>query len=251
MQRKSREPGRDIEIALRVINRAMNYAGIPYWLCFGGLWALIKNNGIIPDGDFDICTYYGMDYKRVQKSFEGAPGQYVMNKALVDDTDPTKALYCSFSSAEGLPHICLSFWYLHKGIRYYCHDQHHEVEGEGIPRSGYVFRGVPAESVEDKPENFKMVEWPGINQQTKVRVPRFPGVILDNLYPDWAFKKQHYEVKPGVIIEEKMMSYHKGGAVSPYVVAVKSMRDFSNDTYYNLELEKSQKAWIIRLKNGR
>ena len=251
MQRHKLTPSREMEVAIMVINQAMNYAGIPYWLCFGGLWALIKNNGIVPDGDFDICTYYSQDYTRIAKTLRNVPGRYVMTKALVDDTDRSKALYCSFGSEEGFPHICLSFWYLHDGIRYYCHDQRHEVEGIGVPSSGYSFRGIPAASVDDDPNNFKMVEWPGVNQQAKIRVPRFPGMILDNLYPDWAYKMQKYEVGDGVVDEERMASYHRGGAISPYAVEVKSMRDFGNSNHIAAELVKSRSKWNIRLKTGR
>lgn len=251
MQRKLLGPGRNLEIALRIIPQAFNYATVPYWLCFGGLWALIRNNGVIPDGDFDLCTYYGHDFRRIEKAFRGVPGRYVMTKAIVDDTNQDKALYCAYSSQEGYPHICLSFWYLHNGIRYYCHDQHHEVEGVGVPKSGYFFRGIPAYAVDDIPNNFRTVEWPGVNQQFKIRVPRAAVVILDNLYPDWAYKKQHYEVKPGVIQEDKMVSYHRGGAISPYAVHVQSMNTWKNEGHVKQELEKSKEKWLIRLKNGK
>jgi hypothetical protein len=243
-------PGKELENALRIINGTMNYAGVPYWLCFGGLWALIQNNGVVPDGDLDLCTYYGQDYKRVAKAFEGSPGRYKMMKAVVDDTNGN-ALYCHFVGSTGLPHICLSFWYLHDEIRYYCHDQHHEVEGTGSPKSGFYFRGIPAYAVHEDPENFRMSEWPGINQATKVRVPRFPGVVLDNLYPDWAYRKQRYEVKRNQVIPELMASYHKGGAISPYAVHVQSMKDWQNGWHVKDELEKAKQAWIVRLKNGK
>lgn len=244
------QPGRELENSLRIINHVMNYSGVKYWLCFGGLWGLVRNNGIVPDGDLDLCTYYGVDYERVAKSFSGSPGRYEMQKAVIDDVNKM-ALYCHFVGAGGLPHICLSFWYLHDGIRYYCHDQHHEVVGVGIPKSGYFFRGLPASSVEETPDNFKMVEWPGINQATKIRVPRFPGMILDNLYPDWAYQKQRYEVKNYKVDEERMASYHKGGAISPWAVHVNSLNDFQNAGYIKSELLKSREAWNIRLKNGR
>lgn len=213
---------------------------------------MIQNFGVIPDGDFDLCTYYGQDHKRLAKAFEGSPGRYIMTKALMSDKEPDKALYCSFGSQVGLPHICLSFWYLHEGIRYYCHDQHHEVEGTGIPKSGYYFRGLPALLVDEDENNFRMAEWPGINQMTKVRVPRFPGMVLDNLYPDWAYRRQRYEIgKPGKIDLDRMASYHKGGAVSPYAVHVQSMKDFGNTKYIQEELSKSKQAWTVRLKNGK
>jgi hypothetical protein len=250
-QRKLLGPGKEIENVLRIINQVMHYSGVKYWLCFGALWALIRNNGVVPDGDFDICTYYGSDYKRIEKAFAAAPGRYVMSKAVVDDIARDKALYCSFGSQEGYPHICLTFWYLHDGVRYYCHDQHHEVvSGVGVPQSGYFFRGVQAVFVEDDQNNFRNVEWPGVPQINKIRVPRFAGTVLDTMYPDWAFKKQHYEVRNGVVDIDKMMSYHKGGAISPYAVHVQSMKDFENSGYIKRELEKSKRAWEIRLKNG-
>jgi hypothetical protein len=250
MNRALLGPGKQMENTLRIINQAMNYSGSKYWLCFGGLWGLIQNNGVIPDGDFDLCTYYGEDYERIAKAFEGSPGQYKMSKALISDTEG-KALYCSFGSTAGYPHICLSFWYLHKGIRYYCHDQHHEVEGVGVPKSGYFFRGVPAYSVDPEEDNFRMVEWPGVHQTAKIRVPRQSGVILDHLYPDWAYRTQKYEVKTGTVDESRMASYHKGGAISPYAVHKMSMRDWENELHTKDELSKSLNAWKIRLKNGK
>lgn len=246
------KPGKEIENTIRIINQTMNYASIPYWLCFGGLYALVKNNGVIPDGDFDLCTYYGMDYKRIEKAFKGSPGRYNMSKAIVDDTNQDRALYCSFSSEVGLPHLCLSFWYPHEDKMYYCHDQRHEVTGVGVPKSGYFFRGVPSVMLENKEENFRMAEWPGIEQSAKIRVPRFPGLILDSMYPDWAYKKQMYEVRTGAPVnEEKLGSYHRGGAISPFAVHVQSMNDWGNPPMVKTELENSKKAWDIRIKNGR
>jgi len=252
MVRKMVKPSKELESAIRIINQTMNYASVPYWLAFGGLYALIKNNGVIPDGDFDLCTYYGQDYRRIEKSFKGCPGRYIMTKALVDDTRQDYALYCSFSSEIGFPHICLSFWYPHNGIYYYCHDQHHEVTGVGFPKSGYHFRGVPGTFIENVPENFRMAEWPGVVQTAKIRVPRFPGIVLDNMYPDWAYKTQRYEVRTGAPVnEEKLGSYHKGGAISPYALEIKSMADFNNAGLISKQLEKSRAAWSIRLKNGK
>lgn len=243
-------PGRELENCLKIINRVMNYANAPYWLSFGGLWGLVQNGGVVPDGDLDLCTYYGVDYERVAKSFLGSPGRYELQKAVLDDVNKN-ALYCHFVGTSGLPHLCLSFWYLHDGIRYYCHDQHHEVEGVGVPKTGYYFRGVPSYAVEDTLDNFRMAEWPGISQETKVRVPRFPGIILDNLYPDWAYKKQRYMVKNYKPQEEKMASYHRGGAVSPYAVHVTSMSQFADAGHIQRELLEAKKKWMIRLKNGR
>jgi hypothetical protein len=241
-------PSKELECALRVIDNVMKYADTKYWLCFGGLWALVQNDGVIPDGDLDLCTYYGTDFRKIERAFAGSPGQYAMTRAMVDDTAPENALYCSFSSGCGFPHICLSFWYLHNGIRYYCHDSLREVEGVGSPKSGFFFRGIPGEYVENIPGNFREVEWPGVNQMAKVRVPRLHvGAILDMLYPDWPYKKQRYEVRTGRVDPSRMASYHKGGAVSPYNVHVKSMADFKNGELVAMQLSKSKQEYENRV----
>jgi hypothetical protein len=238
-------PGQPLQNAINVINQTMKYSGVEYWLCFGGLWGLIMNEGTIPDGDLDICVRYGDDYKRIQKAFAASPGGYAMSKALLDDTDRSKALYCGYGSRIGLPHICLSFWYPHKGLLFYCHDQHFEVKGEGVPPSGYFFKGVPEHALRD----FKVVEWPGIVQSTKINVPMFPGVVLDHLYPAWAYRKQKYLIdKKNTVEPEKMVSYHKGGAISPYRVHVKSMAEFKRDDLIAIQLKESEKKYRAELK---
>jgi hypothetical protein len=70
------QPSQALENTIKIINNAMNYAGMRYWLCFGGLWGLAQNNGIVPDGDLDLCTYYGQDHERIVKSFAMSPGRY-------------------------------------------------------------------------------------------------------------------------------------------------------------------------------
>lgn len=241
------EPSQKLENTIKIINSAFNFAGVKYWLCFGGLWGLIRNNGIIPDDDIDLCVLYGEDHNRIAKAFSGTPGRYSMTKVMLNDTDKNRAVYCAFNSEAGYPHICLSFWYKHNDIRYYCHDQHREVVGIGTPSSGYYFRGVPAYAVEG--DVFRMVEWPGIQQATKIRVPRFPGVILDNMYPDWGYMKQRYEIKKNDVNQEKMASYHKGGAISPYAIHVSSMGEFLNEKYVQKELLESKRKWDMRLNN--
>jgi hypothetical protein len=245
MGRNETRPSKYLENTFRVVNKVFNYVGVPYWLSFGGLWAIARNNGIIPDGDLDLCTYYGADYTRIEKAFKSCPGRYELHKTILSDIDG-KALYCSYGSPdEGFPHICVSFWYLNNGIRYYCHDQMHEVEkGAGVPKSGYWFRGIKAAAVEDKKDNFALVEWPGINQQVKIRVPtKHCGEILDCMYPCWAFKRQKYVVKTGMVDTNKLDSYYHGGAISPYSVHVKSMSDWNNTKNIEDQIQESTRAW--------
>ncbi len=240
------QPSQVLENTIRIINQAMNYAGMRYWLCFGGLWGLVQNNGIVPDGDLDLCTYYGQDHERIVRSFMMGPGRYKASHIMTDESG-SKALHIGFHSEAGFPHLCLSFWVLHRDKRYYCHDQHKDLNGT-VPASGYYFRGLPAYAVEDNEDNFRLVEWPGINQTAQIRVPRFPGVVLDHLYPDWPYRKQRYEVKTGKINEEKMASYHKGGAYSPYSIHVNRLSDFNNDRLIDEELRKSKIEWQKKIK---
>lgn len=241
------EPCAALESALRIADHSFRFSGSPYWLSFGGLWGIVRNEGTIPDHDLDFCTYYGQDYRKIQAAFKSRG--YEMTKVLVSDTDKDKAVYASLSSTKGLPHICLSFWYLHDGVRYYCHDQKHEVEGVGVPKSGYWFRGVPANLVEEN--RIRYVEWPGVNQQYKVRVPRFAGAVLDHLYIDWAYQKQRHEIgQDRQVLRDRCKSYHKGGATSPYEVHVASMGQWSDQKHIEAELEKSKAAWEVKLKNA-
>lgn len=239
------KPCKELELSLKIIDKVMRFSGTQYWLCFGGLWGLIMNEGTVPDGDLDICTYYGADFNRIARSFQSSPGGYTMGHAMVSDTDQQSALHCGFSSSMGLPHICLSFWYQHEDILYYCHDQHREVEGIGTPKSGYYFRGVPKDAIGE----LRFVEWPGISQMVKVSVPRFPGLLLDNLYPDWAYRKQRYIVnRKNQVDKEKMASYHKGGAVSKHQIHVNSMADFGNEKHVESELKKGEREYNNLLK---
>lgn len=244
MERRGLKPSPILENSIRVINQVFNYSRVNYWLAFGGLYGIIKNDGIIPDGDFDLCTNYGEDYRKIQRAFQASPGRYGMSKALVSDVEPNNALYCSFGSEARYPHICLSFWYEHKGIMYYCHDQRHEVEGVGSPKSGYFFRGVPKHTV----ESFTLVEWPGINQMHKIRVPTYSGTLLDHMYPYWAFKVQKYNISNNNVDKENLASYYQRGASSPYEVHVDSMKQWSDDKFIEEQLKISQKKWDTLLK---
>jgi hypothetical protein len=59
------KPGQTLENTIRIINEAFHYSSIPYWLCFGGLWALIKNEGVIPDGDLTFALTMELITKRL------------------------------------------------------------------------------------------------------------------------------------------------------------------------------------------
>ena len=242
------EPGKRLQNTLSVVHRAFHSAGVPYWLSFGGLWGLVRNNGIIPDNDLDFCTYYGADHERLAKILGGFG--YTMTRCMLSDVEP-RAVYASFDHPQWI-HFCLSFWYPYQppngpALRFYCHDSAHEIQGVGIPTVGYHFRGTMAEWV-DGSDMFLDAEWPGIQQMIKVRVPRFPGGILDTCYPAWAYKKQRYNLAAHEVIPEKMRSYYHGGAMSKWAVSVKSMRQWEDHRHVAEQLAVAEERWRRRLR---
>ena len=241
------KPSAELEKSIRIINHNMNYTRIPYWLSFGALWGLVRNNGTVPDGDFDICTYYGADWKKIRKVFESRG--FTMSKALINDADPENILYMGFNHPE-YAHVCISFWYPAHGMRWYCHDENKDVPmGQtGVPKSGYYMKGVPAEIVNDE-SMFKMVEWPGIDGLDKIRVPIMAGTMLDNLYIGWAYKKQHYVPGSSHLVDvDKLRSYYAGGAQARYAVHLDTFGQMADKPYIDRELAKSEAAWRLRLK---
>jgi hypothetical protein len=245
----SLKPCEQLKRSIQTINYVFDSIKIPYWLSFGGLIALVRKNGEIPDGDLDICCHYKNSdkHKKIIAMFESRG--YKLSKALQNDIDKEKILYCGFNYSnndnkstkeEFFPHICLSFWYPHNSIAYWCHDQNKEVHGYGVPASGFYFKGLPTECIEE--DKLKKVEWPGLSGDIKISAPMMPGTMLDHMYPCWAYNKQKYIPKPGEIHEDKMEDLCKTGATSPYMIHVKSMTEFNND---ELILKKLAEAKII------
>jgi hypothetical protein len=246
------KPSPALERTIKVINECLGFAGVTYWLSFGGLFALIRNNGVIPDGDFDICVHYGADWRRIERAFKGFGME--MSKGILDDSTG-EMLYCGFNHTGGNPerpkftHICLSFWKFARGLRWYCHDQQGEMKiGQvGVPASGYYLKGVPDWIVgEDAP--FKWVEWPGICGKTKIRVPVYGGALLDATYIGWAYKWQRYNVLANNVEPEKMESYYHGGGISRDMVHLKTMADMQDDRRYEEAHKEGARKYAVKLK---
>jgi len=242
------KPSKDLEKTIRIVDRIFGRLRIPYWLSFGGLWGIVKNNGVVPDGDLDYCIHYGADWKKVVALFERCG--WTKSKVMLNDTNLDQAVYFGFNR-KGFPHMCVSCWWLHDGIRYYCHDQNRDLrQGTiGVPKSGYYFKGVPAEYV-DGEHCLKKVEWPGISGIAKVSVPVRTG-MLDYMYPCWGYKKQRYVPFDYKVNEGKMVSIWKGGATSPYMVHVRSMAEWNDKTGIKRQLERSMLKWNAKLKEMR
>jgi len=250
-------PNKKLEETIRIVDFICRQFRMQYWLAFGGLIAIEKKNGVIPDGDLDFCTFYenSHNWEKIVKKFESHG--FAMSKALLNDTDVSRIVYFGFNHRENKniadpqeqwPHICFSFWYLHNGIRYFCHDEKREVKmgQSGVPASGYYFKGVP-DNVLNNDLFFKYVEWPGIPGQYKVKVPVFAGAFLD-LYPCWAYNKQKYIVENYKAIDSKLDDVCKSSAISRYMVHVKSMNQWNDPAYISEQLKESEQKWLSRIK---
>jgi hypothetical protein len=243
-------PGPLIERTIKDINEM--FQKINHWTCFGALYGLIRNRGVIPDGDFDVCCHYGTDWKEIAARAEKRG--YTVKKTMVDDQDNRRALFMGLFKED--MYICVSFWYTFKDLSFWCHDQSQEViSGVGTPKTGYYFKGCPKEFV-DNDSKFIRVEWPGIEQRTTIRVPIFAGTILDLCYPAWPYLKQRYVPSGYRFDESKCVSindptYCKGvaeRAFSMYRVKVNSMSEFNDTSKINKQLGENRMEWFEALK---
>jgi len=245
MPDRSIPPGPITENMIKVIDSSFNRAKMPYFLSFGGLYAIMGNNGVIPDGDLDVCTYYGQDHHALEKAF--ASVGYEMSKCIIDDVTGL-ALHCGFNpkrwDGKNL-HVCVMFMFPHGDQFYWCHDSKHELSGVGVPTSGYYFKGVEAWYIENLESLFRMVEWPGISQKHKIRAPLFSGRFLDECYPLWGFKNQKFSIpRPGIVPKDgRLVSFHQGGAKTLYSLNVTSMKEFKDEDNILHQLNESEKAY--------
>lgn len=252
------KPGKNLEKTIRIIDFIFRQTRTPYWIHFGGLIALAKKNGVIPDGDIDLCTYYESNdkWKRIVHLFESRG--FVMTKAIQNDIDKDKILYCGFNprkpqskedylSEDFVPHICLSFWYLHNGIRYYCHDEKHELKGGMVakPPSGYFLKGFEDKYIHDE-SMLMRAEWPGLPGNVKISVPILP--CLEQMYPGYIYNQQRYMVQNNQVQDDKLRDCCRTGAISRYQVCLRSMAQWNDKAHIKRELEKSELNWRNRLK---
>jgi hypothetical protein len=212
---------------------------------------------VIPDGDIDICVHYGADYKTIIKCFEQLGG-WKKSKVMLNDANHNSALYAGVECQEMGLYVCISFWYPWEDYLFWCHDQKQEVgiSQEEPPKSGYWFKGCPRGLLEGE-NKFIMVEWPGIRQCTKVRVPVFAGTLLDLCYPGFGYWIQRYNIENYRFEQDKCVSVNDpvfnkstdAHAISPYMVHVSSMADFTTKREeIKKQLAASKSAWEESLK---
>jgi len=228
-------PGPAIDTMIRVLNDVFKDR---YFLAFGALYGLIRNEGTIPDGDIDVCTYYGSDIAPIEAAFKRKG--YHLSKCILSDTDGLP-VYAGFNpnrwDGKHL-HVCVLFMVECRGIYFWGHDRAQEMEGTGVPERFYL-NAVDADHLEPHDHNFRMVEWPGIKQVNKVRIPLCSGRFLDDCYPLWHSRCQKYNIPHSGAVNSggRTTCYHRGGAYTKYRVDVKSIKDldtveFDQDTYF-------------------
>ena len=139
------------------------------------------------------------------------------------------------------------------GVRYWCHDSKKDIkEGMGRPPA-YYMRGVESWYLEDKPELFKHVEWPGIDRKFKIRVPLMAGRWLDDCYPLWHSKVHKFNVRtPGKPPNGRVVSYHRGGAKCQCEVAVNSIAELEDESILLQHGESQKQYWkYVKSLDGR
>jgi hypothetical protein len=201
---------------------------IPWFCCFGTLLGFIRENGVIKnDRDIDLGIFYEnlLDENRLILSMEKY--NYKLHHKIINDHDK-KALYLSFTSDQHPP-LCIFAWYKHNGIRYHTYDT--KMERKAHP-SEYVFKGVPADLLEQPDENgnFKFSQyWPSDNNRKQLTqhefyIPRKYGTLLDLWYPDWKTPR-------------------KGTSQSPYIVKMRSCKEWDNKDHVEKCLKQSQEEY--------
>lgn len=184
---------------------------LKWFLCFGGLLALVRDNGLLKgkDGkvregeDIDIgCLFEEINFQNnVPQLINGFERMnYKLKKKVVTDTDG-KLIYCSFiSPVLNLPDVCVFAWILSKdGNRYHTYDI--KFEGREV-LSEYTMKGVPAWCFD------KVIRWYSKEANREINIPVKYGTLLDYWYPMW--------IKPA-----------EGQSETPYKKTIKSFREFT------------------------
>ena len=197
-----------------------------HFCCFGTLLGLIRDDGVVPgDTDIDLGIFYeDMDDGRIVKSMAKF-GYFEDHRITNDFYKPSRPFYISFK-ARNMPDICLFAWYRVGNMRYHTYDVH--FEKRDVP-SEYVFKGVPAHLLED---TFQF--WPLGKDKTQLTQHSFSlpiqyGTLLDLWYPDWKTKR-------------------KGVSTSPYIIKMKSCKQWGDKKFIEDSLKKSQNEYNEFLK---
>lgn len=218
--------------ALRVIARSLSGLRIKWWLCFGNVLHLVRDKGICDDHDIDIGIHHGAtDLDSISATF--AKFQYSVRKKIISDVDKS-LLYVSFESASGLPPIDVFAWYEHDGILYHTYDV--AFENKKIP-SEYCFKGTPKKLLPDRlspvsaDKNLLRFQYQRNPKEMPlfreyVQMPLQYGSLMDLWYPDW-------------------MQRRKGQSSSPYVVRIKSMKQWKDTKHIKKCLDKSKKEYEL------
>jgi len=94
------KPCKQLEKTLQKIHWVFGQTRVHYWVHFGALIGIAKKDGVIPDGDIDVCCYYENSdmWRHIRRKFEGQ--EYVMSKAMLNDVDRDRVMYMGFNPKE-------------------------------------------------------------------------------------------------------------------------------------------------------
>ena len=181
---EKRQKSSDLELlekSLKHFSFVMKYIKAPWFVCFGTLLGLVRDNGLIKgDKDIDIGMFYedligpkGDTYLRLIKGFEKIG--YKLGGIITTDVMPFVPLNMYFNHKD-LPTIDVFAWVKDGDIRYHTYDT--KQERKKIP-SEYVLKGVKDVWLKD----IERIRFPFM--KIDVNIPRKYGTLLDEWYPNW------------------------------------------------------------------
>lgn len=182
------------------ITCTLNSLETKWFVCFGTLLALVRDNKFNLQQDIDIGVV-----GNIRDVYNTLNQTYNCTYAMLDDH--TKLPICAHYTGNGLSAILdVFFWQKFEGHYWHSFDINHD--NKPIP-DNYDFRGVPAHCFNTPPEMIKYFRddtlrygnamnqdgtWnhavPGLEADCiDVRLPYKYGELLDIWYPDWATRR--------------------------------------------------------------
>jgi len=178
-----------VEVSVKNLDKSMIFTyqvmsvmRAKWFVCFGTLLGLIRDNGVVKgDDDIDIGMYYedltkngGDGYRRLVLLFKKW-GYKIKHEIRPRGIIPDIPLNIHFTHKE-LPDLDIFAWYKYKKIRYHTYDVDHTKE---VKPKEYTLKGVMAEWLDET----IMMKFPFLSKQ--IGVPLRYGTLLDEWYPNW------------------------------------------------------------------
>ena len=183
---KRKVENKTYERMIRVVGKAMGRT--KWWVCFGNVLHLVRDNNVKNDKDMDIGIFYeDMDLALLERSFN--KWGFRLKQRIINDVDG-KCFYACFKSND-YPPLDVFAWYKWGKYRFHTYDT--MFEKNSVP-SKYVFKGIedrlmPTLGVRNLQDPNIFMSHFGTKDDIlsfdKIPVPMSYGACLDRWYPDW------------------------------------------------------------------